>query len=50
MFYCSDTRIIHRAKRGHAPTPIDLNCMDPLGRGALLMAIDNENLQVFFNI
>ena len=24
--------------------------MDPLGRGALLMAIDNENLQVFIEI
>lgn len=25
---------------------MDLNCVDPLGRGALLMAIDNENLPV----
>lgn len=25
---------------------IDINCMDPLGRSALLMAIDNENLEM----
>ncbi|KAF4532038.1 hypothetical protein B566_EDAN015017 [Ephemera danica] len=25
---------------------IDINCMDSLGRGALLMAIDNENLEM----
>ena len=43
-------RTIHRAKQGHFSRSIDLNCMDPLGRGALLMAIDNENLQVFIEI
>lgn len=37
-------RIIQRVKRGQIS--IDLNCVDPLGRGALLMAIDNENLLV----
>ena len=25
---------------------ININCMDPLGRSALLMAIDNENLEM----
>lgn len=25
---------------------IDINCIDPLGRSALLMAIDNENLEM----
>ena len=25
---------------------LDLNCRDPLGRSALLMAIDNENLEM----
>lgn len=25
---------------------INLNCVDPLGRSALLMAIDNENLEM----
>ncbi|XP_057381258.1 transient-receptor-potential-like protein isoform X2 [Daphnia carinata] len=39
-------RIIHRVKRGFYGNSINLDCMDPLGRGALLMAIDNENLQM----
>lgn len=35
--------------------PININCVDPLGRSALLMAIDNENLEmvqllIFFNV
>ena len=25
---------------------LDINCCDPLGRSALLMAIDNENLEM----
>ena len=25
---------------------IDINCCDPLGRSALLMGIDNENLEM----
>ena len=25
---------------------LDINCRDPLGRSALLMAIDNENLEM----
>jgi len=29
-------------KTGH----INVNCVDPLGRSALLMAIDNENLEM----
>ena len=39
-------RIIHRSKRGLEGHVIDLNCVDPLGRGALLMSIDSENLQM----
>lgn len=27
-------------------TEISINCVDPLGRSALLMAIDNENLEM----
>lgn len=27
-------------------TGININCVDPLGRSALLMAIDNENLEM----
>jgi transient receptor potential cation channel subfamily C len=27
-------------------TEININCVDPLGRSALLMAIDNENLEM----
>ena len=26
--------------------PLNINCVDPLGRTALLMAIDNENLEM----
>lgn len=34
---------------------ININCVDPLGRSALLMAIDNENLEmvellIIFNV
>lgn len=43
-------RIIHRSKRGLEGHVIDLNCVDPLGRGALLMAIDSENLQMVYCI
>ena len=25
---------------------LDINCVDPLGRSALLMGIDNENLEI----
>lgn len=27
-------------------TVVNINCVDPLGRSALLMAIDNENLEM----
>lgn len=37
-------RIIQKAHRH--PGSININCVDPLGRGALLMAIDNENLEM----
>ncbi|XP_071452453.1 transient-receptor-potential-like protein [Hetaerina americana] len=37
-------RMIQRAHRH--PGLININCVDPLGRGALLMAIDNENLEM----
>ena len=36
-------RILEKAEaEGH----ININCVDPLGRSALLMAIDNENLEM----
>ncbi|KAG8233919.1 hypothetical protein J437_LFUL005124 [Ladona fulva] len=37
-------RMIQKAHRH--PGTININCVDPLGRGALLMAIDNENLEM----
>ncbi|XP_046394033.1 transient-receptor-potential-like protein [Ischnura elegans] len=37
-------RMIQRSHRH--PGTININCVDPLGRGALLMAIDNENLEM----
>ncbi|XP_062564885.1 transient-receptor-potential-like protein [Armigeres subalbatus] len=36
-------RILQRAHRRHH---IDINCVDPLGRGALTLAIDGENLEM----
>ena len=30
----------------HSGASININCIDPLGRTALLMAIDNENLEM----
>ncbi|XP_038108644.1 transient receptor potential-gamma protein isoform X1 [Culex quinquefasciatus] len=39
----STRRILEKAEaEGH----ININCVDPLGRSALLMAIDNENLEM----
>lgn len=35
-------RMLEKAKL----TGININCVDPLGRSALLMAIDNENLEM----
>ena len=36
-------RMLQRAKETDY---ININCIDPLGRSALLMAIDNENLEM----
>lgn len=36
-------RILEKA---NAENHININCVDPLGRSALLMAIDNENLEM----
>lgn len=33
-------------QRAHQSDYININCVDPLGRSALLMAIDNENLEM----
>lgn len=33
-------------QRAHQNDYININCVDPLGRSALLMAIDNENLEM----
>lgn len=33
-------------QRAQQPGWININCVDPLGRSALLMAIDNENLEM----
>ena len=35
-------RMLDDIKRGR----LNINCCDPLGRSALLMAIDNENLEM----
>lgn len=38
---------IHRILKDAIETEyININCVDPLGRSALLMAIDNENLEM----
>lgn len=33
-------------QRAHETNYMNINCVDPLGRSALLMAIDNENLEM----
>jgi transient receptor potential cation channel subfamily C member 4 len=33
-------------QKAHETGYINMNCVDPLGRTALLMAIDNENLEM----
>lgn len=33
-------------QRAEDTSYININCVDPLGRSALLMAIDNENLEM----
>lgn len=37
---------ILQANEVNETDPININCVDPLGRSALLMAIDNENLEM----
>lgn len=39
------SRFIQRAKRSN-DGQMDVNCWDPLGRSALIVAIDNENLEM----
>lgn len=39
----NDNRMLTRAQHDQW---IKINCVDPLGRSALLMAIDNENLEM----
>ena len=39
-------RALEKAKQIDATDKFDINCSDPLGRSALLMAIDNENLEM----
>lgn len=45
FFYCYFQRILQEVndENDHINS-ININCVDPLGRSALLMAIDNENL------
>lgn len=45
MYFISN---LYRMLHGIPPHTglIDFNCVDPLGRSALLMAIDNENLEM----
>lgn len=37
---------ILQANESNDKDPININCVDPMGRSALLMAIDNENLEM----
>ncbi len=41
MFFCR-LRMLENCQNGD----INIDCVDPLGRSALLMAIDNENLEM----
>jgi transient receptor potential cation channel subfamily C protein 4 len=42
MYLCDCRMLQKAAETGY----ININCADPLGRSALLMAIDNENLEM----
>ena len=42
-FYNISFRMLESSK---GTGQLDINCCDPLGRSALLMAIDNENLEI----
>ncbi|XP_076394039.1 transient receptor potential cation channel gamma isoform X2 [Megachile rotundata] len=41
-----DVASVRRMLQGAHETEMNINCVDPLGRSALLMAIDNENLEM----
>ncbi|XP_029054637.1 transient receptor potential-gamma protein isoform X2 [Osmia bicornis bicornis] len=41
-----DVASVRRMLQGSRETEMNINCVDPLGRSALLMAIDNENLEM----
>ncbi|XP_076676587.1 transient receptor potential cation channel gamma isoform X2 [Andrena cerasifolii] len=41
-----DVASVRRMLQSAPDTGININCVDPLGRSALLMAIDNENLEM----
>lgn len=43
ILFFFDLRIIQKA---HRKQDICINCVDPLGRGALTLAIDGENLEM----
>lgn len=43
-FFSSNIRILQEVNEEN--DHININCVDPLGRSALLMAIDNENLDM----
>ena len=42
---CADSSTIIRMLEDKS-TVINMNCVDPLGRTAMLMAIDNENMEM----
>lgn len=47
IFKCIYTLLlIFRQLLSRPDTGLNINCVDPLGRSALLMAIDNENLEM----
>ncbi|KAK2584628.1 hypothetical protein KPH14_006977 [Odynerus spinipes] len=41
-----DVASVRRMLQSAQETDLNINCVDPLGRSALLMAIDNENLEM----
>ncbi|KAG8180695.1 hypothetical protein JTE90_006253 [Oedothorax gibbosus] len=41
-----DVATVRRHLQGRPESGLNVNCVDPLGRSALLMAIDNENLEM----
>lgn len=45
-FCCCRFRILQDVNQDEENDHININCVDPLGRSALLMAIDNENLDM----